>query len=305
MSKIPALIDLKELTENKILKLFDLASAIEKKNQIESVRLAPVGLLFFEPSTRTRMSFEMACGRLGLPTLLLSGKWGTSLEKGETLEDTILNIAAMKPSVLIVRAHDELSMKKMAEEVSVPWINAGWGKQGHPTQALLDAQTIRKFVGKLGGKKILFVGDVRHSRVVASHLELSQKLNYQIGVCGPPEFLFSPESHQVRTTQTFDDLEKGLAWADVVIALRVQSERHEHQHHLNQYHQEWGLNEKKLMALNKQGLLLHPGPINHGVELDPQTLKDPRCQVLEQVTQGIYLRQALIKTLLQSPGDLS
>lgn len=305
MSTFPAFIDLKKLTEKQILRLFSLAQQIEKTDQMEELKVAPVALLFFEPSTRTRFSFEMSCGRLGLRSILLSGKAGTSLEKGETLEDTILNIAAMKPSLIVTRADDELAMPAIASTLRIPWINAGWGKRGHPTQALLDALTMQKFLGRLHDKKVLFIGDVRHSRVVASHLELSRILNYQVGVCGPSEFLFSHRTEENAHAKIFKTREEGLKWADVVVALRVQNERHEKQHQLNQYNSEWGLNEKSLTALAAQSLILHPGPINQGVEMTSQALKDSRCHVLEQVTQGVFLRQALIKTLLQEPGDLS
>jgi len=301
MFNFPAFIDLKKLSENQIFKLFEKAQSLEKDNSALKEHFPPVALLFFEPSTRTRMSFEMACGRLGLSSILLSGKSGTSLEKGESLEDTVLNVAAMKPSLMIVRAQDDLPMDSISQQVKTPWINAGWGKKGHPTQALLDALTIYKFRGQLSKERVLLVGDVRHSRVVASHLELAKALNYQVGCCGPQEFLFETESR----VQSFHSLEEGLRWATVVMALRVQNERHDTQHDLFSYHTTWGLNAKTLANLDQQSLILHPGPVNHGVEIDSQVFHDPRCRILEQVTQGVFLRQALISTLLKNPGDLA
>ncbi|MEK6775055.1 MAG: aspartate carbamoyltransferase catalytic subunit [Bdellovibrionota bacterium] len=304
MSNSPVFLDLKKLSEKSILRLFDVAQEIEHRNSLELLKLPPAALVFFEPSTRTRLSFEMACGRLGLASVVLSGKSGTSLEKGESFEDTVLNVAAMKPSIMIVRAKDEIQMDRLASKVGVPWINAGWGKVGHPTQALLDALTIRKFRGHLAKERVLFVGDVQHSRVVSSHLELAKILGYEISFCGPKEFLFEKQSAQGLDINAFENLQAGLEWATVVIALRVQTERHEHHQDPIKYHAQWGLNSKTLQFLSPEALILHPGPVNHGVEIDSQVFYDPRCRVFQQVTQGVFLRQALISLFLKNPEDL-
>lgn len=304
MSNSLAFLDLKNLSEKHIHKLFDLALDFEKKDYLEVMKKAPAALLFFEPSTRTRASFEMACGRLGITSVVLSGKSGTSLEKGETFEDTVLNLAAMKPSILIVRAADTLPMQELAEKIKIPWINAGWGKRGHPTQTLLDALTIKKFRGQLSQERILFVGDVRHSRVVSSHTELANTMGYKMAFCGPEEFMYDKKSELSQSGPIFSDLSEGLKWATVVMALRVQLERHENQRDHSQYQKNWGLNRENLKNLSANSLIMHPGPVNHGVEIESAVFQDPRCRILDQVTQGVFLRQALVHTLLNQPGDL-
>lgn len=294
MSNKPFFIDLKQSSEAEILELFKSANHFQKEFFFTFEKTAPVALIFFEPSTRTRMSFEIACNRLGLQTVLLSGKEGTSLEKGETFEDTIYNIAAMDPSLLIVRGGAHLSMQTLAERVGRPWINAGWGAQGHPTQALLDAYSIHKFRGRLKNERVLFVGDIKHSRVVSSHFELAQIMNYEVGLCGPAHLMPSTLDSSF---QIFSKLEDGLRWATVVMALRVQHERHEQAVSAPSY--EFGLSTKSLSHFSQEGLIMHPGPVNWGVELSPEVASDPRCRILQQVTQGVYVRQALVYHLLR------
>lgn len=251
-------------------------------------------LLFFEPSTRTRFSFEMACSRAGYHPLILDGGVGTSIEKGETVEDTIFNIHSMRPSFFIIRCNDLVNLDQLSNELSIPLINAGWGKQGHPTQALLDALTIHEKFGSLEKKNILFVGDVKHSRVVSSHIELSKKLNYNLGYCAPEEFL---NETILKSGHFFKRLQDALAWADVVIALRVQKERHDNENLflLEDYREEFGLNLNSLKNLKIDSLIMHPGPINYGVEIEQEVLKDPRCKILKQVENGVFLREALIR----------
>lgn len=290
--KNKSILDLKSLAKNKIEAIFSIADTLSssQKNTMEYQGFGKTGaLLFFEASTRTRMSFQTACARWGIYPLLLDGKSGTSLEKGETLEDTVLNIDAMKPSFLVIRCGDELDLQALSEKVQSPIINAGWGKRGHPTQALLDAYTIRKKLGTCQGQRLLIVGDVRHSRVAASHFELAKILGYEVALCGPPEFL--PEQNQYKT---FTRLQEGLAWATVAMALRVQLERHTHQYSLADYRSQFGFTVQNLKSLSQQALILHPGPINQGVELDSDVLQDVRCQVLEQVSNGVLIRQSLV-----------
>lgn len=256
-------------------------------------------LLFFEPSTRTRFSFETACSRAGYHPLILDGGIGTSIEKGETVEDTIFNIQAMRPLFFVVRCNDLVNLAQIESELEVPLINAGWGKQGHPTQALLDALTIFEKFKSLENKNILFVGDVKHSRVVSSHLELSKKLNYNIGYCAPEEFLPSPTKESV---QIFKKLSEALDWADAVIALRVQKERHDNENLflLEDYRENFGLSSTNLKNLKSTTLIMHPGPVNYGVEIESDILKDPRSMVLKQVENGVFLREALIRKIFDN-----
>ncbi|QLY24764.1 aspartate carbamoyltransferase catalytic subunit [Bdellovibrio sp. KM01] len=290
-----SILDLVSLEKEKIGRLFSTADQLALNPFLPSKGFGKTGaLLFFEASTRTRMSFETACAQLGVHPMLLDGKSGSSLEKGETLEDTVLNVAAMKPAFVVIRSGDELDFKALAVKLEVPIINAGWGKKGHPTQALLDAYTIRKHLGKIEGQKVLIVGDARHSRVAASHLELAKKLNYEVAFCGPVSFL--PESAGIKI---FNSLSEGLKWATVAMALRVQLERHQVKYSLEDYRKDFGFTVENLKALSANALIMHPGPINQGTEMDAEVLqKDSRCRVLDQVGNGVLVRQAILLEVL-------
>jgi aspartate carbamoyltransferase catalytic subunit len=258
-------------------------------------------LLFFEPSTRTRFSFEAACSRAGYHPLILDGSIGTSIEKGESVEDTIFNIQAMRPIFFVVRCNDLVDLVQIEKQLDVPLINAGWGQQGHPTQALLDALTIFENFKTLKDKNILFVGDIKHSRVVSSHIELAKKLNYNVGYCAPEEFL-PFESGQV---QVFKKISEALEWSDVVIALRVQKERHDNENIflLEDYRENFGLNSVNLKSLKKEALVMHPGPVNYGVEIELDVLSDRRCHILKQVENGVFLREALIRKIFNNGAN--
>ncbi|MGZ3772454.1 MAG: aspartate carbamoyltransferase catalytic subunit [Pseudobdellovibrionaceae bacterium] len=287
-----SILDLLSFEKNKIDLLFSFADAFASgKNDKGTISAAGKtgALLFFEASTRTRMSFETACARLGIYPLRLDSSGGTSLEKGETLEDTVLNVDAMKPDFLVIRCGDELDLQALSQKVKSPILNAGWGKKGHPTQALLDAYTMRKHFGTCENQRVLIVGDIRHSRVASSHFELANKLGYEVALCGPREFIENSQGLRV-----FSSLKEGFAWATVAMALRVQLERHESKYSLNDYRANYGFTEKNLAHLSSQALIMHPGPINKGVEMDPEILQDPRCRVLDQVSNGVLIRQSLI-----------
>lgn len=291
-----SLLDLKSLSVDQIHRLFSRAQALSTTPEPPLFQGQAAALLFFEPSTRTRFSFETACHRAGLGPLVLDGVQGTSLEKGETFEDTVMNVAAMLPRVLVIRAGDSFPMDALAEKLTVPVVNAGWGKRGHPTQALLDALTLRQEFNDLARLKILFVGDVRHSRVVASHFELLEKLGAEVGLSGPEEFLVDRPG-----THLFRKVEEGLEWCDAVIALRVQFERHGAKPSFSpeQYRADFGLNRNRLTHLRSKGILMHPGPVNYGIELESDVLSDSRVRILKQVTSGVLVREALLRSLLE------
>jgi len=298
-----SLIKLDRLTTPKIEKLFSDSLTLKQnfnKHQLSSGVYhsgykGTAALLFFEPSTRTRFSFEAACSRAGYHPLILDGGVGTSLEKGETIEDTIFNIRAMRPMFFIVRCNDLVNLNEIDASISEPVLNAGWGRQGHPTQALLDTLTMFEKWQKLKEKNILFVGDIKHSRVVSSHLELAPILGYKIGFSAPPELLPSEKPQ----CEVFSKLDDGLNWADAVIALRVQKERHDSENIflLEDYREAYGLNQKRIQALKQDGLIMHPGPINYGIELESEILSDPRSCILKQVENGVFLREAIIRGL--------
>lgn len=311
-------IDFKNWTSSEVYSLFQSAKNIEsvsgtgwisssapdfppESKAIQKTKGATAALLFFEPSTRTRMSFETACHRLGLYPLILDTAGGTSLEKGESVEDSIFNIAAMNPVLFIIRSSGALNFAEICHQLRVPVINAGWGAFGHPTQALLDAFTLFKKWGKLERKKLLVVGDIKFSRVAASHFELSSLLGYEVAVCGPAEFLPSTEETQRKGIRRFDHLKEGLAWADAVMMLRFQFERHsaDLQFSEEDVRKNFGLTSETLRLVPPHVQIMHPGPVNHGIEMDDQALRDPRCLVLQQVTNGVFIRQALIEKVLQ------
>ena len=265
---------------------------------VQAGRGKTAALLFFEPSTRTRFSFEAACARAGYHPMVLDGGIGTSLEKGETVTDTILNIEALRPLFFVIRCNNDLNLQEVANGLSVPVINAGWGLQGHPTQALLDTLSLFEKWQTLAKKKILFVGDIKHSRVVASHFELSEILNYEIGICAPTEFL--PTSAKHENFKYFEKLEDGLDWADAVMALRVQKERHDGSFFdVVNYRKKFGLNMDRLSLVSPETFIMHPGPINYGVELEKEVLNDRRSLILQQVENGVFLREALIRNLFK------
>jgi aspartate carbamoyltransferase catalytic subunit len=296
-AKQRSLLDLKAFQPQQVQALFSLAKKIKQEKQPLIVSGETIALLFFEASTRTRMSFETAGHRVGLSPLLLDGGMKSSLEKGESIEDSVMNVAAMKPKIVVIRCGDQVDLAEVSARIQAPMINAGWGSQGHPTQALLDAFTMREWLGDLQGKRILFVGDIRHSRVAASHFELCRVLGLQIALSAPPEFL--PEKHEYRI---YEKLEDGLENCDVLMVFRCQFERHEsgfQMFSVQEYREKFGLNNRRLKALTSNGLIMHPGPINHGIELESEVLADPRCRVLDQVTHGVYLREALLRNLLE------
>jgi len=294
-ARLSSLLDFKTIPQLQIESLFSFADSLKQKSRSPRHLGESVILAFFEASTRTRLSFEVACNRAGVRPVLFDGGMKTSLEKGETIEDSILNMAAMSPSVLVIRSPDSLDLPAIAKEIGIPVVNAGWGVKGHPTQALLDLMTLKSKWKSLAGKKLLIVGDVKHSRVAASHLELAEKLELKLGQCGPKEFLSASP-----TFQNFSNLKEGLQWADAVMALRFQFERHdsEVQFSKNDFKAQFGLNSESLKAFKMTGLILHPGPVNHGIEMETDVFKDSRCCVLEQVHNGVFVREAIVRTIL-------
>jgi aspartate carbamoyltransferase catalytic subunit len=277
------------LSAEQIQNLFQTAVFFKTKEVKPRLENKIVAHLFFEPSTRTRMSFEMATMRLGATSNLLNAKWGTSLEKDESIEDTILNVAAMKPDALVVRCGDEVDLADLAKRVPMPLLNAGWGQKGHPTQALLDMLTIQEQGRQIAQEHLLFVGDVKHSRVVSSHLELAEKIGYKIAFCGPKEMM--PANSR---TLYFEDLQAGLDWATSVMALRVQLERHREEIKIEDYHQSYQLNPNRVKNWKSKGLILHPGPVNYGVELTQGLTQDPRAVIMEQVAHGVLIRMSIL-----------
>lgn len=295
-SRKNSFLDFRYFERKDLVSLFQVAENLRQQKEIDWKFQGTAALLFFENSTRTRMSFETACWRVGLGPVLLDINSGSSLSKGETPEDTIYNVAAMDPKIMIIRCGSGLDLEKLDAEISPLIVNAGWGSRAHPSQALLDLYTLWR-ERELEGTKLLIVGDILHSRVASSHFEIFKKMGVEVAACGPS--VFKPEP-PVEGLRWFDNLEEGLNWCDSVMALRLQLERHTKGVQLNpqEYHDNFGLNKKSLSALKPGSLIMHPGPVNRGVELSDEVFQDSRCRIFNQVNCGLYIRTALLKRVL-------
>jgi aspartate carbamoyltransferase catalytic subunit len=289
-------LDFRHFNHQDLESLFQQAEALRNGNQSHWSFQGTAALLFFENSTRTRMSFEAASWRVGLGPVLLDVNSGSSLTKGETPEDTVLNVAAMDPRVVIIRCGSDLDLEKLDREIKPLIVNAGWGSKAHPSQALLDLYTLWR-ERPLEKTRLLIVGDILHSRVASSHFEVFKKMGVEVAACGPQ--IFKPPQ-EIEGLKWFDHLNEGLEWADAVMALRLQLERHSSGVQLDpvEYHHRFGLNQKSLSALKAGALILHPGPVNRGIELSDEVFSDSRCRILDQVNCGLYVRTALLKHLL-------
>lgn len=252
--------------------------------------------LFFEPSTRTRVSFEFAEKRLSADTVNISAS-GSSVTKGETLVDTARNLEAMKIDMVVMRHGSSGAARFLAERIPSNVINAGDGRHEHPTQALLDLLTIRDHRGPIEGLKVCIVGDVLHSRVARSNIFGLRALGAEVGVCGPRTLLpFGIESLGV---EVFSRIEEAIEWADVLNVLRLQLERMEAGYvpSLREYNRVYGVTRARLEAAPREVLVLHPGPMNRGVEIDSDVADGPQSVILNQVTNGVAVRMAVLYLL--------
>ena len=266
----------------------------------EQVRGMVVQLLFAEPSTRTRAGFELACCRLGVACTSLWNLHFSSMAKGETLEDTLQCLVALKPNMIILRCGEFKSAEAFLNKSPVPVVNAGLGAKEHPTQALVDAFTVLETRKKISGEKILIVGDVLHSRVANSNLKLFSRLGAKISVCAPAELL-PADKETWKEVHHFESLEEGIKWADVIMCLRVQKERHTLRNigfSMAQYRDKYRIGHEQMELFKPNGILLHPGPAIRGVEISNEVLLDPRCHILTQVENGSHVRQAVIALIL-------
>ena len=249
--------------------------------------------LFFEASTRTRVSFEFAEKRLSADTVNISAS-GASVVKGETLVDTARNLEAMRIDMVVMRHGASGAARFLAERIPSNVINAGDGRHEHPTQGLLDLLTIRDHMGKIEGLKVCIVGDILHSRVARSNIYGLLALGAEVAVCGPPTLL--PVATNELGVQVFTHIEDAIAWADVLNVLRLQLERMEGGYvpSLREYNRIWGVSNARLEAAEHDLLVLHPGPMNRGVEIESLVADGERSVVLEQVEAGLAVRMALL-----------
>jgi len=252
--------------------------------------------LFFEPSTRTQSSFELAGKRLGADVMNMSVRT-SSIKKGETLLDTAMTLWAMRPDILVVRHHAAGAVELLAQKVGCAVINAGDGSHEHPTQALLDALTIRRRKGRIEGLVVAICGDVRHSRVARSNILALTTLGARVRVVAPTTLL--PHSVERLGVDVFTDMERGLEACDVVMMLRLQSERMQGTlvPSVREYFSFFGLDERKLAYARPDAIVMHPGPMNRGVEIDSNVADDNRSVIREQVEIGVAVRMAVLDAL--------
>jgi len=295
------LLGIKDLTVEEIRLILDTAesfievSAREIK-KVPTLRGKTIINLFFEASTRTRTSFEIAGKRLSADTINISSST-SSVVKGETLIDTARNLEAMNPDVIVIRHSVPGAPHMLANLVSQSIINAGDGAHEHPTQALLDMMTVRMKKGRIDGLKVAIIGDIMHSRVARSNIYGFQKMGAQVVIAGPATMM--PRDVEQLGVEAFFRIEDALKDADVVMMLRVQMERQQQNifPSLREYATYYGLNRKNLALAKEDALVMHPGPMNRGVEIAPDIADGPHSVILAQVTNGIAVRMAILYLL--------
>jgi aspartate carbamoyltransferase catalytic subunit len=297
------LLGIEGLAPSEIVALLDLAdSAVEISRQVEKKRTTLRGRtqinLFFEASTRTQSSFELAGKRLGADVMNMATAT-SSVKKGETLIDTAATLNAMRPDIIVVRHHQAGAVHLLARKVDCAVINAGDGAHEHPTQALLDALTIRRNKGRIAGLTIAICGDILHSRVARSNILLLGALGAHVRVVGPSTLL--PPGIETMGVEAFRDMRAGLAGADIVMMLRLQRERMNGAFvpSTKEYFRYFGLDEEKLRWAKPDALVMHPGPMNRGVEIDSLVADGPQSLIREQVEMGVAVRMAVLEALAQ------
>ncbi|MDZ7370747.1 MAG: aspartate carbamoyltransferase catalytic subunit [candidate division KSB1 bacterium] len=264
--------------------------------KVPTLRGITVVNLFFENSTRTRISFELAEKRLSADTINFSAA-GSSVKKGETLKDTVRNIEAMKIDMIVVRHSAAGVPYFLTQCTDAVIINAGDGRHEHPTQALLDMMTLREKWGTLKGKKVAIIGDIRHSRVAGSNIRGLKTMGAEVMVCGP-RTLIPPGIKEFGVEVTYR-LDEAIEWADALNVLRIQLERQEKGlfPSIREYHNEYGITRERIARAKKELIIMHPGPINRGVELDADVADSDASIILDQVTNGVAVRMAVLVLL--------
>ena len=298
------LLGIKDLTENDIQIIFSTADSFKEVinrpiKKVPTLRDVTIANLFFENSTRTKLSFELAQKRLSADIINFSAS-SSSLNKGETLVDTANNILSMKVDMLIMRHPNSGAASFLANKTKTVIINAGDGTHEHPTQALLDTFSIREKLGSIKGKKVVLIGDIKHSRVALSNIFALQKLGAEVMVCGPTTLI--PKYMSELGVKTSHNIEKALKWCDVANMLRIQLERQQIQYFpsLREYTHQFQLNKTLLDKVDKSITILHPGPINRGVEITSEIADSEHSIILNQVENGVAVRMAIIYLLAGS-----
>ena len=295
------LLGLEHLSAEQITLILDTAEPLREISEraikkVPTLRGATVVNLFFEASTRTRISFEFAEKRMSADTVNVATS-ASSVIKGETLVDTAKNLEAMKIDMVVIRHGSSGAARFLAERIESNVINAGDGTHEHPTQGLLDMLTLRRRFGTLAGKRICIVGDVLHSRVARSNIWGLTKLGAEVAVCGPRSLL--PTAIADFGVQVFDRVEQAIEWADALNVLRLQLERMTAGYipSLREYNRVFGITLERLDRAPRDILILHPGPMNRGVEIDSEVADGPHSVILDQVTNGVAVRMAVLYLL--------
>jgi aspartate carbamoyltransferase catalytic subunit len=295
------LLGLEGLTAGQINLILDTAEPLKEisERQIKKVptlRGATIVNLFFEPSTRTRISFEFAEKRMSADTVNVASA-GSSVSKGETLVDTARNLEAMKIDMVVIRHGSSGAARFLVERIESNVINAGDGTHEHPTQGLLDILTMRQRWGSLAGRRVCICGDVLHSRVARSNIWGLQKLGAEVAVCGPRSLL--PSAIEEMGVTVFPRIEQAIEWADALNILRLQLERMHGGYipSLREYNRVFGVTRERLDRAPRDILIMHPGPMNRGVEIDSDVADGPHSVILDQVTNGVAIRMAVLYLL--------
>jgi len=292
------LLGLKDATESDIQLIFETADNFKTILQrpikkVPSLRDITIANVFFENSTRTKISFELAEKRLSADVVNFSSS-SSSVSKGETLIDTVNNILSMKVDMVVMRHPAPGAAKFLSEHVDAQVVNAGDGTHEHPTQALLDTYSIREKLGDVAGKKVVIVGDILHSRVALSNIYGLQTLGAEVGVCGPPTLI--PKHIKSLGVKVMHSLQEALNWCDVANMLRIQMERQQTKYFpsLREYSMLYGLTMQHLEQLDKEITIMHPGPINRGVEISSEVADSDQSIILDQVENGVAIRMAVL-----------
>jgi len=303
LQRLQHLLGIEDLTREQISFILDQAKPFQEFHRhplkkLATLRGKTVALAFFENSTRTRISFATAAARLGADTMNLQAE-SSSLKKGESLLDTVWTLEAMRPDGIVIRHSSSGAPEFVAQRLGIPVVNAGDGTHEHPTQALLDALTIRDRKNTLDGLHVTILGDILHSRVARSNIQLLSKFGAQITLCGPAMWVPRELESLAPNVRRVSRIDEALDGADVIIVLRVQTERiHEPALAAEEYILQFQLTPERLQLAGKDALVLHPGPMIRGLEIDPSVADGPQSCVLEQVTNGLAIRMALLYHLV-------
>jgi aspartate carbamoyltransferase catalytic subunit len=303
LQRLEHLLGTEDLTREQISFILDQASPFQEfqthpLKKLATLRGKTVALAFFENSTRTRISFATAAARLGADTMNLQAE-SSSLKKGESLLDTVMTLEAMRPDGIVIRHSSSGAPKYISDRLGIPVVNAGDGTHEHPTQALLDALTIRDRKGTLDGLRVTILGDILHSRVARSNIYLLSRFGAQITLCGPAMWVPREFESLAPNVRRVNRIEEAVTGADVIMVLRVQTERiHEPGMAPDEYILGYQLTPQRLQLARPDAIVLHPGPMIRGLEIDSAVADGPQSCVLEQVTNGLAIRMALLYHLV-------